>query len=464
MCIRDRIYSVPKKNLFLRFSENSFATNKVNLKLVRRTSFKDGERIRSVNGVNLISTHLIVEIQNSLDSVKCYMQFQLFNQVNKSPYFLIKFITADFLTIKDNYFNKGHNLYTETSILVNDGEYINAKSVLSETNIFSSISARIAYVEDLKSTNRRILLVGQSNTHIFKVSNNQPLKVMLHDWVYAGDEVAENICSSYSGRITSIQDNQVTLRIGQPYLISDGSIIHINDNSLIQRGENIATLIFDRLKTGDIVQGLPRIEEVLEARKKGDNSFNPHSILEFKFRSYLNQGLNIYNSTKLSIIEVQLLLVKEIQLVYQSQGVYISDKHIEVIVKQMTSKVKIENGGDTEYLPGELVNLQKIESINRSLMLISKKQASYYPILLGITRASLNTDSFISAASFQETTKVLTEAAIYGRLDWLRGLKENVIIGRLIPAGTGFNAYNACLLYTSPSPRDLSTSRMPSSA
>ena len=108
----------------------------------------------------------------------------------------------------------------------------------------------------------------------------------------------------------------------------------------------------------------------------------------------------------------------------------------------MASKVKIEKGGDTNYLPGEMVDLQQIESINKTLFTMNKQMALYHPILLGITKASLNTESFISAASFQETTKVLTEAAISGKLDWLRGLKENVIIGRLIPAGTGFNSYN----------------------
>nr|YP_010170962.1 RNA polymerase b''-subunit [Chondria tumulosa]QSD57103.1 RNA polymerase b''-subunit [Chondria tumulosa] len=437
------IYSVPKKNLFLRFSENSFSTNQVNLKLVRRTLFKDGEKIKSVNGVNLISTHLIIEIRDNSPSIKCYMQFQLFNQLDKLSYSLIKFITADFLTIKDVFFNKSQNLYTQTSLLVNNGQYIKSKSVISETKIFSSIDARVAYVEETNSTNRRILLVGNLNTFTFKIPCEKYLKINLGDWVYAGDEIICNIFSPYSGKVISVKDDFVILRIGQPYLISRGSLIHINNNSLIQRGENIATLIFDRVKTVDIVQGLPRIEEILEARKKNDASFNPHSLLQSKFISCVNQGLDLYNATKLSLIEIQFLLVKEIQLVYQSQGVYISDKHIEVIVKQMTSKVKIENGGDTEYLPGELVDLQKIESINKSCILIGKRQASYYPILLGITRASLNTDSFISAASFQETTKVLTEAAIYGRLDWLKGLKENVIIGRLIPAGTGFNAYNS---------------------
>jgi DNA-directed RNA polymerase subunit beta' len=138
---------------------------------------------------------------------------------------------------------------------------------------------------------------------------------------------------------------------------------------------------------------------------------------------------------------VQTFLVNEVQSVYQSQGIDISDKHIEVIVRQMTSKARVDDGGDTTMLPGELVELYQIEQVNGAMSITGGAPAEYTPVLLGITKASLNTDSFISAASFQETTRVLTEAAIEGKSDWLRGLKENVIIGRLIPAGTGFNAY-----------------------
>ena len=268
------------------------------------------------------------------------------------------------------------------------------------------------------------------------------IKVKLDDWIYAGDEISENVFSLDSGKIIAISNKRIILRLGRPYLVSNGAILHVNNSSLVQRGETLATLIFERAKTGDIVQGLPRIEEILEARKKSDTNFNPHVLLESTFRSYTNSGLDLYDAAILSMQEIQLLLVQEVQLVYQSQGVDIADKHIEVIVRQMTSKVKIETGGSTDYLPGEIVELQKIHSVNKTMLILRKNPAIYYPILLGITKASLNTDSFISAASFQETTKVLTEAAISGKLDWLKGLKENVIIGRLIPAGTGFNAYN----------------------
>ena len=137
----------------------------------------------------------------------------------------------------------------------------------------------------------------------------------------------------------------------------------------------------------------------------------------------------------------QKFLVNQVQTVYQSQGVDISDKHIEVIVRQMTSKVRIDDGGDTTMLPGELIELRQVEQVNEAMYITGAAPARYTPVILGITKASLNTDSFISAASFQETTRVLTEAAIEGKSDWLRGLKENVIIGRLIPAGTGFNTH-----------------------
>nr|ARW69891.1 RNA polymerase b''''-subunit [Polysiphonia teges] len=443
------IYSLPSKNLSLKFSSNSFATDVVNLKLVRRTYFRDGERIKSVSGVNLVLTHLILELKENTSSIKCYMQLY---SINNNSSFLIKFITADFLSIKESSFNKQNGLYSRSSILVKDGQYVKSNSIISQTNIFSSVSGKVDYIEETPNANRRILIVSQPHILNIKISSKRLLKVKVNDYIYAGDKVDEDTSINVSGQVIDIKNNELSIRIGQPYLISTGSLLHVSDLSLIQRGENIATLIFETFKTGDIVQGLPRIEEILEARKKVDTSFNPHYILELKFRSYLSQGLNLYRACRLSVIEIQLLLIKEVQSVYQSQGVYISDKHIEVIVKQMTSKVKIENGGDTNYLPGELVELQKVEFINKSLKAQKQHTASYYPVLLGITKASLNTESFISAASFQETTKVLTEAAIYGKVDQLRGLKENVIIGRLIPAGTGFNVYDANKVDQSVSP------------
>jgi DNA-directed RNA polymerase subunit beta' len=155
-----------------------------------------------------------------------------------------------------------------------------------------------------------------------------------------------------------------------------------------------------------------------------DGPRNPHDILEV-----------------LGEKELQKYLVNEIQEVYRLQGVNINDKHLEVISRQMMRWVKVEDIGDTEFLPEEVVDKFKFREENARVAEAGFKPAHGKPILLGITKASLSTDSFISAASFQETTRVLTEAAINGKVDYLRGLKENVIMGRLIPAGTGMDYY-----------------------
>ncbi len=172
--------------------------------------------------------------------------------------------------------------------------------------------------------------------------------------------------------------------------------------------------------------------QVLEAGDElTEGSVNPHDILKIK-------GLR----------SVQDYMIQEVQRVYRLQGVEINDKHIEVIVRQMLKKIRIEKNGDTELLPGTLVDILEYEDINQSMIAQGKEPAEGKVVMLGITKASLATNSFLSAASFQETTKVLTEAAIKGKVDPLIGLKENVIIGKLIPAGTGMKRYRAVKLNT----------------
>ena len=171
---------------------------------------------------------------------------------------------------------------------------------------------------------------------------------------------------------------------------------------------------------------------VLEAGDElTEGSVNPHDLLKIK-----------------GIRAVQDYMIREVQRVYRLQGVDISDKHIEVIVRQMLKKVRIENNGDTEFLPGTLVDVLEYEDMNEQLIAEGKEPAEGKQVMLGITKAALATNSFLSAASFQETTKVLTEAAIKGKVDPLIGLKENVIIGKLIPAGTGMKRYRNVRLDT----------------
>jgi len=170
-----------------------------------------------------------------------------------------------------------------------------------------------------------------------------------------------------------------------------------------------------KVQDGDVVEAGDELTE---------GSVNPHDILKIK-----------------GVRGVQAYLLQEVQRVYRLQGVDINDKHIEVIVRQMMRKVKVEDPGDTNLLPGGLVDMFEFEAENNRVAAAGLRPATGRRTLLGITKASLATDSFLSAASFQETTRVLTEAAIKGKTDPLIGLKENVIIGKLIPAGTGMSRY-----------------------
>ena len=246
----------------------------------------------------------------------------------------------------------------------------------------------------------------------------------------------------------------------------------------------------------DITQGLPRVEELFEARKpKGlaiiaefggiatikDTKKKREIIVTNEetgeSKTYLipyGSRIKILDGTKLEagdeltegsvnphdllkikgIRAVQDYMIREVQRVYRLQGVDIADKHIEVIVRQMLKKIRIENNGDSDFLPGILVDVLDFEDMNEELISQGKQPAEGSQVMLGITKAALATNSFLSAASFQETTKVLTEAAIKGKVDPLIGLKENVIIGKLIPAGTGMKRYRNVVLSTDKDPED----------
>jgi DNA-directed RNA polymerase subunit beta' len=283
--------------------------------------------------------------------------------------------------------------------------------------------------------------------------------------------------------------------ITEDYFEQDVNSVFCKNNEFIETGETIGLLNLEKEITGDIVQGLPRIEEILEARKKNsitkklptsqkkgllvqktsldpnfefrkigaavqeNEKINPHKLLKVYFNYYgliksfvcdrtkkikYNRLIQNYEGSYKSFKKVQSFILNSVQSVYQSQGVTINDKHLEVIIKQMTTKVLITYEGNTPLLRREVIDLYHIQYINKIIESQNKQPAYYVPLLLGITKAALNNPSFISAASFQETTRVLTKAAIEGRIDWLRGLKENIIIGHLIPAGTGSQNYRNC--------------------
>ena len=467
----------------------------ISIHLIQHLLFKEGEKIESIKGIDLVKTYLTVDILSDGVHGSADIEFLETKETNK---YKLQIAILENLQIRHDTFGENNKEQTKTIFCVNNGEEITAGTLIAKTSLVSKSNGQVEKVTHSGQSGKKILILRETDQEIINLKGNTP-QVSIGDLVRYGDQIAANIVAKESGQIVNVDKDKIKIRFAHPYLVSSGAILQTKNNDLVQIGDILAILVFERSKTGDIVQGLPRIEEILEARRPKetcklaqrpgkikvwydseenyhveiiesdenvneylisntqkvivsneenillaeaitDGAPNPHEMLSLYFNFYINV-LGIYESAKLSLQKVQTYLVNEVQNVYQSQNVEISDKHVEVIVRQMTSKVRVEDGGDTTLLPGELVELQQIENINEAMLLTRGIPATYSPILLGITKSSLNTDSFISAASFQETTRVLTEAAIEGKADWLRGLKENVIIGRLIPAGTGFNSY-----------------------
>ncbi|MBD2567869.1 DNA-directed RNA polymerase subunit beta'' [Anabaena lutea] len=506
----------------------------IQLRAVQRLPYKDSERVKSVEGVELLRTQLVLEIEQEGEqdhsSSPLAADIELVPDTENPELQRLQLVILESLVIRRDIAADATQGATQTTLEVEDGLSIVPGSVVARTQILCKEGGIVRGVRKDAEAVRRCLVLRDND--MISISTTTPPKVKKGDLLVEGTEIAPGVLASESGQVVSVKAGDrlqvtgdskeessslaphtpqptsysITLRVGRPYRVSPGAVLQIEDGDLVQRGDNLVLLVFERAKTGDIIQGLPRIEELLEARKPKeacilcrrpglvkvvygdgdeitsitreayaikvvesngvitdyplgpgqnlmvpdgaqvlagqpltDGPSNPHEILEIFFSLGSEDG--IYACASHALQKVQSFLVNEVQMVYQSQGIDIADKHIEVIVRQMTNKVRIDDGGDTTMLPGELVELRQVEQVNEAMSITGGAKAQYTPVLLGITKASLNTDSFISAASFQETTRVLTEAAIEGKSDWLRGLKENVIIGRLIPAGTGYNTY-----------------------
>jgi hypothetical protein len=354
--------------------------------------------------------------------------------------------------------------------------------------------------ENLKENQLKTLRVRNTKLKIKKLKIKQCLPLLLESSDLISNKIKEN--ASFNNNLTGLKFLKYPFKksigihsLTEDYFEQEVNSVYCKNGEFIEKGEVIGLLNFEKEITGDIVQGLPRIEELLEARKKKptnkylatnqkkslvikktsiDSNFefrklgttikendkiNPHNLLKVYFNYYgmkkqacsnektftiFYRLANNYEASYRTFKKIQLLILNAVQSVYQSQGVSIANKHLEVIIKQMTTKVLITHEGHTPLLPREVIDLYHIQYINQIVEAHNKRPAYYVPFLLGITKAALNNPSFISAASFQETTRVLTKAAIEGRVDWLRGLKENIIIGHLIPSGTGYQSYTNC--------------------
>ena len=462
-----QVLEVEQKDVSIKFNTTD---DLIDIVPVTQLQYKDGARVRNLDGSTITRTSLVLQMQGYLSHLKGMVELD-----DKGN---LRIVVLENLIIRREFEGNSKLMSSlQTELLVKDGQTIEPKTPVAKTQVLA-INDGAASIKHDNEDARRLLIVCDNYETVVTLKGKASVKK--GDFVKLDSIISDNgEKSPVSGQIVSINKNEVKIRNGRPYLISPGTMLQVESGALVLRGDIIATLVFERQKTGDIVQGLPRVEELLEGRKPKDCAIlaevdgvaeietdddlprlylvNENGRTEIKYaidaniivqdKQKITKGqpltsgpLNPHDVIRLCGPEAaQQYLVDEVQRVYRSQGVEIADKHVEIIVRQMTKKVKVVDAGDTTLLPGELVEIQHFENENKKAEEEGKTPATCEFLLLGITKASLNTESFISAASFQETTRILTEAAVDGKKDNLRGLKENVIIGRLIPAGTGFH-------------------------
>jgi DNA-directed RNA polymerase subunit beta' len=358
-------------------------------------------------------------------------------------------------------------------IKVKDGERVDVGQKLVEWDpysllILTEVGGKVAYGD---------ILEGVTMKEEFDEVTGLSRKVVIE---HAGATLRPRISIKDEGGKTAKVSNVAAVA---RYLLPVGAHILVEKGAPVHPGDVLAKIPRETTKTKDITGGLPRVAELFEARKPKEQAVISEIDGEVSYGGFVKGMRKVLVDNKMGDVkeyfipkgkhvnvhegdwvrageplmdgsanphdildvlgpkELQKYLVDEVQDVYRLQGVSINDKHIEIIVRQMLRKVRIEDPGDTEFLPGSQVSKFAFDDENERVLNGGGKPALGKPVLLGITKAALTTDSFVSAASFQETTRVLTEAAINGREDVLLGLKENVIVGRLIPAGTGYEAY-----------------------
>ena len=463
-----QVLDVDQKDVSIRFNTTD---ELIDIIPVTQLQYKDGARVRNVDGATITRTSLVLQMQGYLSHLKGMVELDAQGG--------LRIVVLENLIVRREMEGTSKASSLQTELLVKDGETIDPRTPVAKTQVLA-VNDAVASIKTDDEEVRRLLLISENSETVVSVSGKSVVKK--GDFVKTDKVLAESgETSPVSGVVTAVNKGSISIRNGRPYLISPGTMLQIGAGALVLRGDLLATLVFEREKTGDIVQGLPKVEELLEGRKPKDCAILAEndgtakieidddglprlflvdengSSVEIKYA--IDSNVIVSNGQKITKGQpltsgpmnphdvmrlcgpeaAQQYLVDEVQRVYRSQGVEIADKHIEIIVRQMTKKVKVIDAGDTNLLPGELIEMQTFEKENKAAEEAGKAPAQCEYMLLGITKASLNTESFISAASFQETTRILTEAAVDGKKDLLRGLKENVIIGRLIPAGTGFH-------------------------
>jgi len=407
---------------------------------------KIGRKYLPNNNLHLITTNLVLELKNPTHTLQPKLEFQpIIGTINQYSF---RISLNETVGISEHENTNHYGLVSKTKQTVNNRQYLYQRTLLAHIQTSVCQLSVVRQIDQTIANKKAYELLVLNQAHLRSIEINEPaagLFVKLGDLVKVGTLLGKGIKSPYSGQIYQITDDKILIRLGQPVLISKGTILHVENGALIKKGDRLATLIYEKLKTTDIVQGLPKVEEILEARKiintallapcpgyayvcsdesseksvqiisknlevarfklpdtlkvkfangsfvdlgepLTDGIISPHAKLEILF-AYYRKHYNNYDACKLSFKYLQLFLVQEIQATYRSQGVDIDNKHIEIIVKQMTRKISIETSGTTTLLPGEVLNFQQIEGLVKAAELNGGTAPSYTPNFIRINKS-----------------------------------------------------------------------------
>nr|ALP86062.1 RNA polymerase beta'' subunit [Phacus orbicularis] len=417
---------LPKYSILLTKNNASIYKNQI---LIQMPALKEIMTNKKDNNYNIMTIKTKKDGILLINIIKNYkIIWILFGKVNKNvnliskKNFPQKFLNL--LKLKNKRIKTFKSKHQTFENLVNFKTYKKSKIKLNEKKETNYLVQNIIKI----NKNGKLLTFKENNKENF--INNKKITGML---------VVKNKRTLYKGQIIEqILKNDKKINVikkGIIYLTNKETKIENKSNYLIEKNTKIMKIKNFTEKTNDIIEGLPKIEEILEA-KKTKNSItiknNVHDQLKIIYNKY-KLKYNNFISAKKAIATIQEKLIKNINKVYSLQNVQIDAKHIEIIVKQMTSKVIIIESDNKFLLIGEIIDINKLEKLNETL----QNKIKYEPIIIGISQIPITSESFISAACFQETTRILIKAALGGKIDWLKGLKENIIIGKLIPSGTG---------------------------
>lgn len=381
------------------------------------------------------------EIKEIKSSISGTIFFKGKQQKHKAKHL---WISSNNIIINEQIFNKIKKLKTEKFPKTKNNtkkkqikkmkiSFSNLKDLKSKGDIKIRFISKVNNVLQREIKEEREFTTRKNNTTQIIKGLNKELQV--GNFILKRKKLTKNIINKYSAQ--SIE-KRINIQVLQKSVIHNVSKnINIKESGTIKKGSTLCFLRYSRQKTEDIVQGLPKIEELLEVKKSIGLKIiknNPHEKLQKTFSKLKNKYTEKIAARK-SVEKIQKHLIKKVQNVYESQGVKIANKHLEIIIKQMTSKAIVTSQENKMVLIGEIIDINKLEALNET----QKTKIQYEPIVIGISKLALINTSFIAEASFQETTKVLTKSAIEGKIDWLYGLKENIILGNIIPAGTGYN-------------------------